>query len=95
MRFYSNCINWPTSDVHVVGGLVDLIDQRETIDRDEFIAKIDDNETLSEIERQLSYTPDFRMQDDWHVEYFISTHHSKTVYGFRHSAIEYVWLSDD
>jgi hypothetical protein len=39
----------------------------------------------------LGKTPRLTMAGDYHVEYFRSTLHGCRVYGFRHSAIEYVF----
>lgn len=90
MKFYCDCVNWPKSDVHADGGLIDLVEKRITIKRKTFIKKVD-KQNLKKVEAALGYDKDFRMCRDWHVEYFRSKHHDKTVYGFIHSAIEYVF----
>lgn len=88
-KFINNCVNWPANDVET--GLIPLIENREQIDRDEFVNKISIPDLIL-LEKQLGYDDSFEMRNDWHVEYFISKLHNKTVYGFRHSAIEYVFL---
>ena len=95
-HFFNNCVNWRQSDVESEGGLIDLIDSRKTITRATFLAKIH-KEELQSIEADLGYaqhhTQGLTMTKDWHVEYFRSTHHGERVYGFRHSAIEYVFTA--
>jgi hypothetical protein len=91
-RFFNSCVGWCESDVHAPGGLCDLIDNRRTISRRTFLRHVDRDE-LRDIERDLGYGAWLRMAADWHVEYFRSTLHGRRVYGFRHSAIEYVFTS--
>lgn len=96
-RFYHSCVDWP-NDAFVTGGLSDLIDSRIDITRKSFLKHIDRNE-LWEIEESLGYVKHAKqgltMAADWHVEYFRSTLHGCRVYGFRHSAIEFVFATNN
>lgn len=92
--FYQNCVNWPNHDVHRDGGLTDLINDRIPISRRTFLKHVNRVE-LQRLESELSYEPHpklgLTMAGDFHVEYFRSKHHGRRVYGFRHSAIEFVF----
>lgn len=90
--FYNNCVNWPSNDVHREGGLTDMIDQAIDITRDTFLTHVDKDQ-MKEIENQLGYGPWLRMKNDYHVSYHRSKLHGKTVYFFKHSAIEYVFVN--
>lgn len=93
-NFYTNCVNWPHDDVDTDGGLCDLIQDRTTITRRTFLRHAS-REDVSALEEGLGYDPrGLRMSKDWHVEYFRSKLHGKTVYGFRHSAIEFVFTQE-
>lgn len=91
---YCNCVDWPRSDVDREGGLCDLIDTSVTITRRTFLQHVDRQE-LRALEQLLGYEAHHRqgltMAGDWHVSYFRSRHHGERVYGFCHSAIEYVF----
>ena len=90
-RYYCNCVGWQTDDVDVPGGLCDLIDGRLKITRRTFLQYVDRDE-LRDIEGLLGYGSWLRMSADWAVEYFRSKWHGHRVYGFRHSAIEFVFV---
>ena len=93
--FYENCVNWSASDVHREGGLLDLIEQSRPVTRRTFLSHVDAGD-MRIIEEQLGYAKHFSagltMSADYHVEYFRSKWHGRTVYGFVHSAIEYVFV---
>ena len=93
-KYFNNCVNWESNDVHNEGGLCDLIDDRISIERSTFLKYIDRNE-LNNIARLLGYEKHpkqgLTMAGDVHIEYFRSKHHGEKVYGFRHSGIEYVF----
>lgn len=93
-RFYRSCVEWPQSTVHCPGGLRDMIDRRLEITRRTFLTHVD-RDSLAAIEEVLCYASHpsrgLTMAADWHVEYFRSVLFGKRVYGFRHSAIEYVF----
>ena len=95
-RFFNNCVSWDSADVHVDGGLCSLIDDRTSIERSTFLQYVDHDE-LQEIELSLGYSKHYKqgltMAGDNHVEYFRSKHHGERVYGFRHSAIEFVFVA--
>lgn len=92
--FYSSCVDWPESDVRCEGGLCDMIDKSVSITRRSFLKYVN-REQLKQIELDLSYSEHpsqgLTMAGDWHVDYFKSTLHGKRVYGFKHSAIEFVF----
>ena len=71
-----------------------MIDVRLAITRRTFLQYVDRAE-LADLESQLGYGQHLHMASDWHVEYFRSTLHGQRVYGFRHSAIEYVFVPED
>ena len=92
--FYRCCVDWPESDVLCDGGLSDLINQRREITRRTFLQHVNRDEQ-NNLEQELGYGPWLHMASDWAVEYFRSKLHGKRVYGFRHSAIEYVFTQSD
>lgn len=89
--FHNSCVSWNDSDVHCEGGLIDMIDACESITRATFMRRTDPMERR-EIEQTLGYGPWLHMRNDWHVSYFRSVLHGERVYGFVHSAIEYVFI---
>jgi hypothetical protein len=98
--FYSSCVEWPSDDVNEEGGLISLIGDSRDITRKTFLSKVDKAE-LANIESNLGYVAHpkqgLTMAGDWHVRYFVSKLHGARVYGFVHSAIEFVFTekSDD
>lgn len=94
-HYYTNCVNWPRGDVDKPGGLRDLIDGRREISRRTFLRHVE-RADLAELADGLAYASHpsrgLTMAADWHIEYFRSRLHGATVYGFRHSAIEYVFV---
>ncbi len=93
-RYYRNCVGWPPGDVDATGGLSDLIRMSVQITRGAFLKRVH-REDLRELERQLGYSKHpskgLTMAGDYHVQYFRSKHQGIRVYGFTHSAIEYVF----
>lgn len=97
MKFYNNCVNWPHDDVHVEGGLCDMIDARVQVTRHTFVRQVD-TKSREQIEALLGYAPHcpdsvLTMTRDYHVTYYRSVLHGQRVYFFKHSAIEYVFKS--
>ena len=94
LRYYSNCVNWPRDDVHEPGGLCTMIDEAKDITRSTFLLHVDPTDRR-DLEAQLGYslTRDggLTMKRDYHVSYHRSRLHKRTVYFFKHSAIEYVF----
>lgn len=94
LSYQNNCVNWPADDVHVQGGLVDMIDNSVDISRRTFLKHVD-RENLQELEASLGYEKHpkrgLTMAGDYHVTYHRSKHHDQTVYYVKHSAIEYVF----
>lgn len=97
-KFYANCVGWPKNDVDCDGGLCDLIDAIILITRRTFLSKIDKKE-FAKMELKLAYvkhhSQGLTMSADWHVSYFKSKLHGNRVYGFSHSAIEYVYTEGE
>lgn len=93
-RYYTNCVNWLPSDVHTEGGLCDLIDACVDITRGTFLRHVNRSDQM-ELEKDLGYdrhpSQGLTMASDWHVSYHRSKLHGRTVYLFKHSAIEYVF----
>lgn len=92
--YYNNCVNWPRRDVSAEGGLIDMVDLSIEISRKTFL-KHTDRDDLKALESSLGYSEHHKhgltMAGDWAVSYHRSKLHKKTVYYFRHSAIEYVF----
>jgi hypothetical protein len=97
LSFFNNCVNWDRADVHAPGGLCDMIDGCRGITRKTFLRHVCAN-SRAEIERGLGYAPHdprspLTMKRDRHVTYHRAKLHGRTVYLFKHSAIEYVFSS--
>lgn len=94
LTYFSNCVAWPTDDVHADGGLCDMIDVAQEVTRRTFLKHIDRFE-LQNIEQKLGYMKHpkqgLTMAGDFHVAYYRSVLHGETVYFLKHSAIEYVF----
>ncbi len=94
-KFYCNCVCWNSKDID---GLSEMIDNSIDITRKTFLKHVD-REQLYNFESQLGYERFARrgltMADDYTVSYHRSTLHGKTVYYFRQSAIEYVFVGED
>lgn len=93
-HYSCSCVNWPPADV---GGLHDLIDESQQITRRTFLAHVEPIERKT-VEYVLGYAAHpsggLTMAGDWHVQYFRSRLHGRRVYGFVHSAIEYVFVKE-
>jgi len=94
-HFYSDCVNWPKNDVEA---LTDMIDRAIDISRRTFLKHVD-RENLREIEKSLGYeahhNQGLTMAGDWHVSYHRSKWHEDTVYYFKHSGIEHVFVNSE
>lgn len=90
MEFIGTCVGWPEADVYAEGGLVEMIDKGLNIEREEFVGAVGPYK-LAEVERSIGYDDDFRMENDWHVGYFVSELHGKPCWYFKWSAIEHVF----
>jgi len=86
-NYLTNCVCWPANEVDA---LHDLIDSSIEITRKTFISHVDTKE-FKELQKELGYSRDFYMKDDWHVKYFKSTLKWQPAYGFTHSCIEYIF----
>ena len=55
-----------------------------------------DKDEMEKIEKTLGYDHcGLKMKDDWAVSYHRSKLHNHTVYYFKHSMIEYVFVPDE
>ena len=94
LTYHNNCVNWPATDVHAEGGLVDMIDSSLDVSRKTFLQHVD-RESLQDLEEQLGYEKHpkqgLTMAGDYCVSYHRSKLHGETVYYLKHSAIEYVF----
>ena len=92
-KYKNNCIDWPKNDIE---GLIGIIANAVTIQRPTFLRKIDTAE-LHAMEKTLGYenhhTNGLTMAADPYVSYFKSIYKGKEVYGFKWSAIEYVFTA--
>lgn len=93
LPFFNTCVGWDPDDVPA---LIDLIDAKVPISRRTFRRHVDLDD-LAMVERSLSYeaypSQGLTMAADWHVGYFRSKLHGRTVYGFDHSRIEHVFAT--
>lgn len=91
LPFFNTCVAWDHDDVPALN---DLIDAKVPITRRTFRRHVDLDD-LARVERSLAYERHPRqgltMAGDWHVGYFRSKLHGRTVYGFDHSHIEHVF----
>ena len=72
-----------------------MVDSGASITRRTFLQHVDRN-NLKELEASLGYPMGrLTMAGDWAVSYFKSKLHGKTVYYFTHSAIEYVFVTQE
>ncbi len=96
LRYLRCCIDWPRNDVHVEGGLCDMIDEALGITRRTFLLHTDRDDRIR-LERGLGYEADARrgltINQDFLVSYHRSRLHGKRVYYLRNSAIEYVFTT--
>lgn len=85
-KYVYNCVNPEDLDeLHYI------IDNGEEISREDFL-KAADNDDLEEIEKSLGYnSTDFKMENDYHVNYFKAEYKGERIYYFCWSAIEYVF----
>ena len=90
--YYNNCVNWDDNDID---GLSDMVDNSIDITRSTFVSHVD-KDALAVLEKGLGYERFKRrgltMANDWAVSYYRGKLHGTTVYFFRQSAIEYVFL---
>ena len=96
-RYWRCCVNFPTQGPEY-DALVAMIDDNIMITRRTFRKHVD-TESLAETEQNLGYelhpAKGMTMAGDWHVSYHCSKYKGKTVYYFRHSAIEYIFVPED
>ena len=96
MHFYCTCVGWPRYDVDAPGGLCDMINAARTITRRAFLRNVH-RPDMDGCEAALGYYPfdkdsGLRMSNDWCVSYHKSKLHGQTVYFFKHSSIEHVFV---
>jgi hypothetical protein len=92
-EYYCNCVNWPRDDVHVRGGLCDMIDSGRYITRETFRRNVG-GAALQAFESEMGYPMGrLTMAKDWAVSYSRGVLHGRRVYWVNHSGIEYVFTS--
>ena len=96
-RFATSCV-WCAGD-DAVEAIHAMEAQAESIDRDEFLALVDE-EDITEVEADLGYDREgseaggLTMADDWHVGYYRSTFRGMPCAYFTWSAIEFIFTPD-
>jgi len=93
--FYRTCVDWSQREAEAKGGLIDMIDNAREITRATFVKHVD-RDSLKDIEEGLGYVRGSmprHMADDYAVSYHKSKLFGRTVYYFRHSAIEYIFVN--
>ena len=94
-HFFSSCVAWPYERVDA---LHEIIDNAIDITRNTFLKHVD-REGLKEIEESLGYeshpAKGLTMAGDYHVSYARSSINGYRVYFFKHSAIEYVFITSE
>ena len=94
-KFYSSCMNWSLSKVDCDGGLTDMIDAAKKISRQKFIKNVGLDQ-LRPLEEACGYAAHpkqgLTMAGDQYVTYHRSLLNGYTVYYFRWSAAEYVFV---
>ena len=93
LLYFQSCVGWPVGDVQGRFGLQNMVDTGQEVTRFTFKKHVDLCE-LASMESGLGYD-DFHshggMANDYHVTYHRGWLHTRRVYWFRHSAIEYVF----
>lgn len=94
LRYWCNCVGF----IGRVEELNRMIGNNQEITRRTFLKHVDRN-SLADVEKGLGYSAHpsqgLTMAGDWAVSYHRSTVHGMTCYYFRHSAIEYIFTSQD
>lgn len=94
LRFWRCCVDFPTKGPEF-DALTQMIEDNTKVTRETFLRHVDRN-SLREIELGLGYSSypsqGLTMAGDWHVSYHRSRFNGETVYYFRHSAIEYIFV---
>lgn len=94
-RFLTSCVGWPRNRVD---DLHEMIDDARDITRRTFMKHVGYG-LLKHHELDLGYAwhpkVGMTMASDWHVSYHKSKLNGYTVYYFRHSSIEYVFVPDN
>lgn len=67
-----------------------IIDNGEEISREDFLEVVN-LEDLENLETALGYCNDFKMEDDYCVNYWKTKYKGNTIYHFCQSGIEYVF----
>lgn len=85
-KFRYSCVGCPN-----VAELVYIISNSKEITYETFRKQVNTND-FKELKKELGYTPNFTIQDDWAVRFYSSKNRKgKRVYYLVHSAIEYVF----
>lgn len=94
-HFFSDCVCWPRDKTNA---LRDMIDDARDVTRSTFLRHVHLPD-LRRLENGLGYTVNpahgMTMASDWHVSYHRSRLNGFTVYYFRQSSIEYVFVPEN
>lgn len=88
-NFFSTCVRWPP---HLHGAKDFLDDQGQKITREEFLPLVN-RAHMRRIEKDLGYDRTQKIEDDWHVGYFLEP--ETGIPFFVHSATEHVFASEE
>jgi len=95
-RYYKSCVDFSVAEANRPDGLISMIDKNIEITRRTFLSKVYRDE-FEDLSSRLGYSLHKKwgltMKDDFHVTYHRSQLRGKRVYYFRHSAIEYIFIS--
>lgn len=83
-EFITNCIGAIGEDI------MEMVDDGEEVTREEFVNNVNSSE-FSQLESNLGYSEDFKMETDWHVSYWKSYYRGKKCYYLSQSSIEYIF----
>lgn len=95
--YHRQCTSFSHTEAHKPGNLIEMIDNNLEITRETFLRQVD-RDDLSSIAKELGYedhpSRGLTMKNDYHITYHRSKLYGKTVYYFRHSAIEYIFVQE-
>ena len=95
--YHRNCTSFSHTEAHRPGNLIEMIDKNIEITRKTFLRHVDSWD-ISAIAGSLGYqthpSKGLTMKNDFHITYHRSKLYGETVYYFRHSAIEYIFVQE-
>ena len=93
-KFYRRCTDWGPVAAVELGGLSDMVDSMQMVQRRTFLQHADRGD-LRVLEAVLGYDKVFPMSNDPYVQYFRAKLYGQRVYGFVWSAMEYVFCTEE